>query len=213
MNISSIKHQRSKPKRYWWAAQAASCSTLKTHPYLIFPLSEQSTHTKRVAQKRKTATKEPKRKIAKGTRGRPGSVRTHRNGETVLPPAVAVGRRDSPVDTGNLAKKGRAVKAQAAPQDPPEPAEIASDDGHGVGGSGGARDGSSRALVGRPVCARPPASQSLRHRVELVRMSGDSGLGVGGLMLEWGSPGEEGVVPWGSAAGSCKEVGSGRFPT
>ncbi|RRT56541.1 hypothetical protein B296_00040664, partial [Ensete ventricosum] len=51
-----------------------------------------------------------------------------------------------------------------------------------------------------PVCARSPASQSLRHRVELVRMSGDSGLGLGGLMLEWGSPGEEGVVPLGSAA-------------
>ncbi|RZR81483.1 hypothetical protein BHM03_00007719, partial [Ensete ventricosum] len=56
-----------------------------------------------------------------------------------------------------------------------------------------------------PVCARPPASQSLRHRVELVRMSGDSGLGVGGLMLEWGSPGEEGVVPlgWGVADLTC----------
>ncbi|RWW05106.1 hypothetical protein GW17_00031633, partial [Ensete ventricosum] len=60
----------------------------------------------------------------------------------------------------------------------------------------------------RPVCARPPASQSLRHRVELVRMSGDSGLGLGGLMPEWGSPGEEGVVPLGSTPGSCKEVGS-----
>ncbi|RWW84066.1 hypothetical protein BHE74_00007343 [Ensete ventricosum] len=55
------------------------------------------------------------------------------------------------------------------------------------------------ALNGWPVCARPPASQSLRHRVELVRMSGDLGLGSGGLMLEWGSPGEEGVVPLGSA--------------
>ncbi|RZS16894.1 hypothetical protein BHM03_00048961 [Ensete ventricosum] len=65
----------------------------------------------------------------------------------------------------------------------------------------------------RPVCARPPASQSLRHIVELVRMSGDSGDGLGVLMLEWRSPGEEGVVLLGSAAGSCKEVGSGRFPT
>ncbi|RWV96722.1 hypothetical protein GW17_00040541 [Ensete ventricosum] len=61
-----------------------------------------------------------------------------------------------------------------------------------------------------PVCARPPASQSLRHSVELVRMSDDSGLGLGGMMLEWGSPGEEGVVPLGLAPGSCKEVGSGR---
>ncbi|RRT56259.1 hypothetical protein B296_00040642 [Ensete ventricosum] len=31
----------------------------------------------------------------------------------------------------------------------------------------------------RPVCARPPASQFLRHRVELIRMSGDSGVGSG----------------------------------
>ncbi|RWV82675.1 hypothetical protein GW17_00055805 [Ensete ventricosum] len=67
--------------------------------------------------------------------------------------------------------------------------------------------------VGRPVCARPSASQFLRHRAELVWMSGDSGDGSGVLMLEWRSPGEEGVVLLGSAAGSCKEVGSGRFPT
>ncbi|RZR74786.1 hypothetical protein BHM03_00043410 [Ensete ventricosum] len=65
----------------------------------------------------------------------------------------------------------------------------------------------------RLVCARPPASQSLRHIVELVRMSDDSGVGSGVLMLEWRSPGEEGVVLLGSAAGSCTEVGSGRFPT
>ncbi|RWW33698.1 hypothetical protein GW17_00001568 [Ensete ventricosum] len=62
----------------------------------------------------------------------------------------------------------------------------------------------------RPVCASPPASQSLRHRAELVRMSGDSGVGSGVLMLEWRSPGGEEVVLLGSAAGSCKEVGSGR---
>ncbi|RWV82430.1 hypothetical protein GW17_00056072, partial [Ensete ventricosum] len=50
-----------------------------------------------------------------------------------------------------------------------------------------------------------------RHvRAELVRMSGDSGVGSGVLMLEWRSPGEEGVVSLGSAAGSCKEVGSGK---
>ncbi|RZR91071.1 hypothetical protein BHM03_00019111, partial [Ensete ventricosum] len=64
-----------------------------------------------------------------------------------------------------------------------------------------------------PVCARSPASQSLRHRVELVRMSGDSGVDSGVLMLEWRSPCEEEVILLGSAAGSCKEVGSGRFPT
>ncbi|RWW03107.1 hypothetical protein GW17_00033756 [Ensete ventricosum] len=65
----------------------------------------------------------------------------------------------------------------------------------------------------RPVCASPPASQSLRHRAQLVRMSSDSGDGSGVLMLEWRSPGEEGVDLLESTAGSCKEVGSGRFPT
>ncbi|RWW70689.1 hypothetical protein BHE74_00021614 [Ensete ventricosum] len=44
-------------------------------------------------------------------------------------------------------------------------------------------------------------------------MSSDSGVGSGVLMLEWRSPGVEGVVLLGSAARSCKEVGSGRFPT
>ncbi|RWW86046.1 hypothetical protein BHE74_00005231 [Ensete ventricosum] len=55
----------------------------------------------------------------------------------------------------------------------------------------------------RPVCARPPASQFLRHRVELIRMSGDSGVGSGVLMLEWRSPGEEGVVLLGSFYSGC----------
>ncbi|RZR85694.1 hypothetical protein BHM03_00012713 [Ensete ventricosum] len=64
-----------------------------------------------------------------------------------------------------------------------------------------------------PVCARPPASLFLRHEVELVWMSGDPGDGSGVLMLEWRSPGGDGVVLLGSAACSCKEVGSGRFPT
>ncbi|RWW22939.1 hypothetical protein GW17_00012832 [Ensete ventricosum] len=64
--------------------------------------------------------------------------------------------------------------------------------------------------TGAPVCARPLASQSSRHRVELVRMSDDSGVDSGVLMLEWRSPGEEEVDLLGSAAGSCKEVGSGR---
>ncbi|RZS03651.1 hypothetical protein BHM03_00033851 [Ensete ventricosum] len=64
-----------------------------------------------------------------------------------------------------------------------------------------------------PVCAGSPASRFLRHGAELVRMSGDSGVGSGVLMLEWRSlVGEEVVLP-GSAAGSCKEVESGRFPT
>ncbi|RRT55592.1 hypothetical protein B296_00034716 [Ensete ventricosum] len=64
-----------------------------------------------------------------------------------------------------------------------------------------------------PVCASPPTSQSLRHRAELVQMSVDLGVGWGVLMLEWRSPGEEEVVLLGPAVGSCKEVGSGRFPT
>ncbi|RWW64306.1 hypothetical protein BHE74_00028458 [Ensete ventricosum] len=64
-----------------------------------------------------------------------------------------------------------------------------------------------------PVCAGSPASQFLRHGVELARMSGDSGVGSGVLMLEWRSLGGEEVVLPGSTAGSCKEVGSGRCPT
>ncbi|RWV96029.1 hypothetical protein GW17_00041294 [Ensete ventricosum] len=62
----------------------------------------------------------------------------------------------------------------------------------------------------RPVCASSPTSQFLRHGAELVRMSGDSGVGSRILMLEWRSLGGEEVVLLGSAAGSCKEVGSGR---
>ncbi|RZR91683.1 hypothetical protein BHM03_00019865, partial [Ensete ventricosum] len=54
-----------------------------------------------------------------------------------------------------------------------------------------------------PVCARPPASQSLRRRAELVRMSGDSGVGSGILMLEWRSPDEEGIVLLGSFYSGC----------
>ncbi|RZR99018.1 hypothetical protein BHM03_00028489 [Ensete ventricosum] len=63
----------------------------------------------------------------------------------------------------------------------------------------------------RPVCASSPTSQFLRHGAELVRMSGDSGVGSRVLMLEWRSLGGEEVVLLGSAAGSCKEVGSGAF--
>ncbi|RZS07866.1 hypothetical protein BHM03_00038766 [Ensete ventricosum] len=45
---------------------------------------------------------------------------------------------------------------------------------------------------------------------QLVRMSGDSGVGSGVLMLEWRSPVGEEIVLLGPAAGSCKEVGSGK---
>ncbi|RWW13127.1 hypothetical protein GW17_00023176 [Ensete ventricosum] len=63
------------------------------------------------------------------------------------------------------------------------------------------------------MCAGTPASQFLRHGARLVRMSGDSGVGLGVLMLEWRSLGGEEVVLLGSAADSCKEVGSGKLPT
>ncbi|RWV78173.1 hypothetical protein GW17_00060893 [Ensete ventricosum] len=65
----------------------------------------------------------------------------------------------------------------------------------------------------RPVCASSPTSQFLRHGAELVGMSGDSGVGSRVLLLEWRSLVGEEVVLLGSAAGSCKEVGSGKFPT
>ncbi|RZR89457.1 hypothetical protein BHM03_00017205 [Ensete ventricosum] len=39
-------------------------------------------------------------------------------------------------------------------------------------------------------------------------MSSDSELGSGGRLLEWWSSGEEGVLQFGSAADSCKKVGS-----
>ncbi|RWW07307.1 hypothetical protein GW17_00029317 [Ensete ventricosum] len=61
-----------------------------------------------------------------------------------------------------------------------------------------------------PVCASSPTSRFLRHGAELVRISGDSGVGSGVLMLEWRSLGGEEAVLLGSVAGSCKEVGSGR---
>ncbi|RRT36838.1 hypothetical protein B296_00055247 [Ensete ventricosum] len=47
----------------------------------------------------------------------------------------------------------------------------------------------------------------LTEKVELVGMGGAPGLGSGVLMLEW-SPDEEGVVPPGSVADACKEIGS-----
>ncbi|RWW08339.1 hypothetical protein GW17_00028224 [Ensete ventricosum] len=59
---------------------------------------------------------------------------------------------------------------------------------------------------------RPPRSL-LGTKWELVRMSGDSELDLEGRLLEWWSSGEEGVIQLGSSANSCKEVGSGRFPT
>ncbi|RZR85440.1 hypothetical protein BHM03_00012419 [Ensete ventricosum] len=71
-----------------------------------------------------------------------------------------------------------------------------------------------QAFAGSGPCAlaRPPRGL-LSTEWELVRMSGDSKLGLEGRLLEWWSPGEEGVIQFGSAANSSKEVGSGRFPT
>ncbi|RWW86830.1 hypothetical protein BHE74_00004366 [Ensete ventricosum] len=69
-----------------------------------------------------------------------------------------------------------------------------------------------QALAGSGPCAlaRPPHGL-LGTEWELVWMSGDSELDLGGRLLEWWSPGEEGVVQLRSAAGSCKKVGSGAF--
>ncbi|RWW34012.1 hypothetical protein GW17_00001250 [Ensete ventricosum] len=46
----------------------------------------------------------------------------------------------------------------------------------------------------RGTWLRNPRTGPTRTRAELVRMSGDSGIGSGVLMLEWRSPGEEGIV-------------------
>ncbi|RRT44517.1 hypothetical protein B296_00043218 [Ensete ventricosum] len=69
-------------------------------------------------------------------------------------------------------------------------------------------------FAGPGPCAldRPPRSL-LGTEWELARMSDDSELGLEGQLLEWWSPGEEGVIQLGSTANSCKEVRSGRFPT
>ncbi|RRT44992.1 hypothetical protein B296_00053503 [Ensete ventricosum] len=68
-----------------------------------------------------------------------------------------------------------------------------------------------QAFAGSGPCAlaRPPRNL-LGTEWELVWMSGDSELDLGGRLLEWWSSGEEGVVQLRSAAGSCKKVGSGR---
>ncbi|RZS08160.1 hypothetical protein BHM03_00039073, partial [Ensete ventricosum] len=58
--------------------------------------------------------------------------------------------------------------------------------------------------------ARPPRGL-LSTEWELVQMSGDSELGLEGQLLEWWSPGEEGVIQFGSVANSCKEVRSRAF--
>ncbi|RRT74455.1 hypothetical protein B296_00024447 [Ensete ventricosum] len=55
--------------------------------------------------------------------------------------------------------------------------------------------------------ARPPRGL-LGTEWGLVSMSGDSELDLGGRLLEWWSPGEEGVVQLRSTAGSCKKVGA-----
>ncbi|RWV92607.1 hypothetical protein GW17_00045004, partial [Ensete ventricosum] len=61
-----------------------------------------------------------------------------------------------------------------------------------------------------PCALAHPPRRLFSTEWELVRMSGDSGLGLEGRLLEWWSPGEEGVIEFGSVANSCKEVESGR---
>ncbi|RWV84989.1 hypothetical protein GW17_00053262 [Ensete ventricosum] len=71
-----------------------------------------------------------------------------------------------------------------------------------------------QAFAGSGPCALVrPSRDLLGTKWELVWMSGGSELDLGGRLLKWWSPGEEGVVQLRSAAGSCKKVGSGRFPT
>ncbi|RWW82783.1 hypothetical protein BHE74_00008732 [Ensete ventricosum] len=67
-----------------------------------------------------------------------------------------------------------------------------------------------RAFAGSGPCALVrPSRGLLGTERELVWMSGGSELDLGGMMLEWWGPSEEGVVQPRSVAGSCKKVGSG----
>ncbi|RZS17696.1 hypothetical protein BHM03_00049881, partial [Ensete ventricosum] len=62
-----------------------------------------------------------------------------------------------------------------------------------------------------PCALVRPSRGLLGMKWELVWMSGGSELDLGGKLLEWWSPGEEGVVQLRSTAGSCKKVESGRL--
>ncbi|RWW68440.1 hypothetical protein BHE74_00024046 [Ensete ventricosum] len=55
------------------------------------------------------------------------------------------------------------------------------------------------------------ARSLLGTELELDWMSGDSELGSGSRLLEWWSSGREEVLQLGSAADSCKKVGSGAY--
>ncbi|RWV88966.1 hypothetical protein GW17_00048910 [Ensete ventricosum] len=66
-----------------------------------------------------------------------------------------------------------------------------------------------QALAGSGPCTL--ARGLLGTEWELVRMSGDSELDLGGRLLEWWSPDEEGVLQFRSAADPCKKVGCGSF--
>ncbi|RZS02880.1 hypothetical protein BHM03_00032994 [Ensete ventricosum] len=67
-----------------------------------------------------------------------------------------------------------------------------------------------RAFAGSGPCALVrPSRGLLGTERELVWMSGGSELDLGGMLLEWWGPSEEGVVQLRSAAGFCKKVGSG----
>ncbi|RWW33330.1 hypothetical protein GW17_00001962 [Ensete ventricosum] len=65
-----------------------------------------------------------------------------------------------------------------------------------------------RAFAGSGPCALVRPSRGLiGTERELVLMSSGSELDLGGMLLEWWGPSEEGVVQLRSATGSCKKVG------
>lgn len=62
-----------------------------------------------------------------------------RKRKTGPPSAMAVSRGATPEDVGDLGEEGRVERGQTVPQDPPESAGVARDEGpraDGIGGSG-----------------------------------------------------------------------------
>ncbi|RWW39261.1 hypothetical protein BHE74_00055425 [Ensete ventricosum] len=71
-----------------------------------------------------------------------------------------------------------------------------------------------RAFAGSGPCALVrPSRGLLGTERELVLMSSGSELDLGGMLLEWWGPSEEGVVQLRSATGSCKKLDSSFPPT